>query len=415
MMAIFSLFALLLLSALFSASETSITAIGHGRILALREEKRSYAGHFEWLLRDSQRVLTLCLILNNVVNIGASVIAASVGIQFFGSFGGVVVVPTMTILIVVFGEILPKSIAMIYPDKVLLLCLPLLRILAFLLTPLILILQETVRLIGMVFKINLKDQQTFVTRDEIERMVTIGEERGVFEEVERKMIHGIISFEETRAYEIMVPRTDVIAIPKDAPLQEAVERFMSHGHSRIPVYDENIDNIVGILYAKDTLKYFASGASSISIEDIMRKPMFVPESIHTDELLKLMKKDRVHIAIVVDEYGGVAGIVTMEDIIEEIVGEIQDEFDQESPDIQREEGGTWLVNGMVGLEDLSEVMSYPFESEDAESLGGLILSLAGNFPQSGEMFRYGDWTIEVLEVEDHRIKQLRLIPEELDD
>jgi CBS domain containing-hemolysin-like protein len=268
--------------------------------------------------------------------------------------------------------------------------------------------QGIVRFIGIAFKMNLKHQQVFVTRDEIERMVSIGEESGVFEEVERKMIHGIISFEETRAYEIMVPRTNMVAISKDETVQNAIPIFIEMGHSRLPVYNEKPDCIVGILYVKDTLKYLTNGQNSIIIEKIMREPMFVPDSIRTDDLFKLMKKDRVHMAIVVDEYGGVAGIATLEDILEEIVGEIQDEYDKETPDIEPEEGGTWRVNGLIGLEDLSEALSYQFESEDAESLGGLVLSLAGKIPHDGEDFSYGDWTIEVLEVEDRRIKTLRL-------
>ena len=405
-----TLFLLLIASALCSAAETSITAIGHGRIAALKEEFRWYGSLFDWLLKDAQKALTVCIITNNVVNIGASVLATAMGIRLFGEGSILFVVPIMTVIIVTFGEIFPKNVAISYPDKILLFLLPVLRLLSIILIPFILIMQYIVRFIGMAFKLDLKHQQVFVTRDEIERMVSIGEESGVFEEVERKMIHGIISFEETRAYEVMVPRTDMIAVSKDESVQNVIPIFIDRGHSRLPVYDENPDSIVGILYVKDTLKYLTNGQdNNIVIEKIMREPMFVPDSIRTDDLFKLMKKDRVHMAIVVDEYGGVAGIVTMEDIIEEIVGEIQDEYDQETPDIEPEEGGTWRVNGLMGLEDLSEALSYQFESEDAESLGGLVLSLAGKIPQDGEKFSYRDWTIEVLEMEDRRIKSLRLI------
>ena len=402
------LFLLLVASALCSAAETSITAIGHGRINALKEEFRWYARLFEWLTKDTQNALTVCIIANNVVNIGASVLATTIGIQLFSEGSSLFIVPIMTVLIVIFGEIFPKSVAITYPDKVLLFLLPALKLLSIILIPFIFIIQGIVRLIGIVFKMNLKHQQVFVTRDEIERMVSIGEQSGVFEEVERKMIEGVISFEETRAYEIMVPRTDMIAISKDESVQDVIPVFIEMGHSRLPVYDENPDCIVGILYVKDTLKYLTSGQNSILIEEIMRQPMFVPDSIRTDDLFKLMKKNRMHIAIVVDEYGGVAGIVTMEDLIEEIVGEIQDEYDRETPDIEPEDEGTWRVNGLTSLEDLSEALSYQFESEDAESLGGLVLSLAGKIPQDGEKYNYGEWVIEVIEMEDHRIKLLRL-------
>ncbi|MCL1940674.1 MAG: hemolysin family protein [Synergistaceae bacterium] len=403
-----TLFMLLLFSALFSAAETSITVIGHGRIIALQEEFRSYAKLFDWLLKDTQKVLTVCLISNNIVNVSASVLAAALGIQLFSEGSMLFVVPVMTALIVIFGEIFPKNVAIIYPDRILLFLLPVLRLLSIILNPFVFAIQEIVRFIGMAFKMNLKHQQVFVTRDEIERMVSIGEESGVFEEVERKMIHGVISFEETRAYEIMVPRTEMVAVSKDESVQDAMPVFIEEGHSRLPVYDENPDCIVGTLYVKDTLKYLTNGQSGVLIEEIMREPMFVPDSIRTDDLFKRMKKDHVHMAIVVDEYGGVAGIVTMEDIIEEIVGEIQDEYDQETPDIEPEDGGTWRVNGLMSLEDLSEALSYQFESEDAESLGGLVLSLAGKIPRNGEKFCYEGWTMEVLEMDEHRIKSLRL-------
>ena len=402
------LFLLIVISALCSAAETSITAIGHGRIVALQEEFRWYARLLDWLLKDAQKALTVCIITNNIVNIWASVLAATLGILLFNEGSAYFVVPIMTVLIVIFGEIFPKNVAIIYPDKVLLFLLPVLKLLSIILVPFIYVIQGIVRYIGAAFKMNLRNQQVFVTREEIERMVSIGEESGVFEEVERKMIHGIISFEETRAYEIMVPRTDMIAISKDESVDDAIPIFIEMGHSRLPVYDENPDSIVGILYVKDTLKYLTNGQNSIRIEEIMREPLFVPDSIRTDDLFKLMKKNRVHMAIVVDEYGGVAGIVTMENIIEEIVGEIQDEYDQEAPDIEPDGEGAWRVNGQMSLEDLSEALSYQFESEDAESLGGLVLSLAGKIPEGGERFSYGNWVIEVIEMEDHRIKSLRL-------
>ena len=409
----FILFLLLVISALCSAAETSITAIGHGRIIALKEEFRWYAIFLDWILKDAQNALTVCLITNNIVNIGASVYAANLGMQLFNEGSTLFVVPIMTVLIVIFGEIFPKNVAIIYPDKVLLVLLPVLRLLSIVLIPFIYVIQGIVRFIGAAFKLNLKHQQVFITRDELERMVSLGEKNGVFEEVERKMIHGIISFEETRAYEIMVPRTEMNAISKDESVQDAIPIFIEMGHSRLPVYDENPDCIVGILYVKDTLKYLTNGQNNILIEEIMREPMFVPDSIRTDDLFKLMKKNRVHMAIVVDEYGGVAGIVTMENIIEEIVGEIQDEYDQETPDIEPD-GEGWRVNGLMSLEDLSEALSSQFESEDAESLGGLVLSLAGKIPQVGEKYDYGNWIIEVVEMEDHRIKSLRLIPKTAD-
>ena len=405
---IFWLLILLFLSAFCSASETAITTTGRGKLLALQEARPFYKSLFQWLINDVQRVLTLCLISNNVVNIGASTLATTVALQFFGSGALLYVVPIMTVMIVVFGEILPKSVAMIHPESILLICIPILRMLDFVAYPITWLMQACVRAIGWLFRIDLRRQSPFVTREEIEQVVNIGEQSGALEAVERRMIHGIIDFEETRVYEIMVPRVDMVALEATDTIGEAMSVFIEHGHSRLPVYDDSPDNIVGILYVKDTLKHLIAADLAQPVGSLVREPMFVPESIRTVELLEAMRRDHVHIAIAVDEYGGIAGIVTMEDLLEEIVGEIQDEYDQETPDILEEEDGTYLVQGGMSLEDLSEALQCPFESDDAESIAGLVLSLAGKFPEDNDEFEYGDWLIKVVDLEDHRIKLLRL-------
>ncbi|MDR2174524.1 MAG: hemolysin family protein [Synergistaceae bacterium] len=399
---------LLLLSAFCSASETAITTVGRTRLLALQETKQFYKSLFQWLLGDIQRVLTLCLISNNIVNIGASTLATAVAIRIFGDGALIFVVPVMTAMIVIFGEILPKSVAMTHTERILLFCTPILRVLDFLLYPVTRLMQASVRALGWFFHIDLKRQNPFVTREEIEQVVNIGEQSGALEAAERRMIHGVIDFEETRVREIMVPRVDMVTLEATDTIGSATEVFIEHGHSRLPVYDESPDDIVGILYVKDTLKHLLAGNLTLPVGGLVREPMFVPDSIRTVELLEAMRRDHVHIAIVVDEYGGIAGVVTMEDLLEEIVGEIQDEYDQEAPDILEEGNGTYLVQGNMNLADLSEALQCPFESEDAESIAGLVLSLAGKFPEDNDEFEYGDWVIKVVDLEDHRIKLLRL-------
>jgi len=409
---------LLFLSAFFSASETAITSSGRGKILSLIERYPYLKRFFEWLLRDVQRALTIVLISNNLVNIAASSVATSLAITMMGQGGVLLAVPLMTVLIVIFGEVFPKSVAIIRSDSVLVFSLPFVRVLDIVLAPFLWLMLAAVRLLGVLFKVDLKARHPFVTREEFEQMVNIGEESGALEEVERRMIHGIISFEETRVYEIMVPRTDMDAVPADCTVAEAMKVFQEHGHSRIPVFEESLDDIVGILYVKDTIPSLLAGELDAPVSSIMRDALFVPESMRVVELFNNMKGKHVHMAIVVDEYGGVAGIATLEDLLEEIVGEIQDEYDKENPSFTPEEDGSYLVQGHVGLEDLSDLLETPFESEDAESLGGLVLSISGDFPSPGEKILYrspdggGNWEIEVLEVEDHRIKLLRLLPKE---
>ena len=406
---------LLLLSAFFSGAETSITATGTGKLLTLKEQGRYkfLNSTFQWLIDDTQEALTVCLIANNVVNISASAIASSLVLGLFGQEGLVFVVPVMTVLIVIFGEILPKSAAMVYSENVLIFAAPILRVLAFLITPIAWLMKKCVTGIGYLMHMDLGTQQVFITRDEIEQVVKIGEESGALEANERRMIDGIIDFDETRVHEIMIPRTDMIALEAGDTLAEAVRLFIEEGHSRIPVYEERPDNIVGILYVKDTLKNLLNGDLSCEVRTLLRKPIFVPETIKTAEVLEAMRREHIHIAIIVDEYGGVAGIVTMEDILEQIVGEIQDEYDEESPEVQKLEDGSYLVQGSISLEDLSEALGTEFKSDDAETLGGLVLTMSGGFPEEGDIFGYEGWCIEVKELEEHRITLLKLShPEE---
>ena len=401
---------LFLLSAFFSGAETSITATGTGKLRTLQEQgKYKFLNStFQWLIDDTQEALTVCLIANNVVNISASALASSVVLGLFGARALVFVVPVMTVLIVIFGEILPKSAAMVYSENVLIFASPILRILAFLISPIAWAMKKCVKAIGFLLHIDLGTQQVFVTRDEIEQFVKIGEESGALEASERRMIDGIIDFDETRVHEIMIPRTDMIALEAEDTLAEAVKIFIDEGHSRLPVYEESPDNIIGILYVKDTLKNLLDADLTCEVRNLLRKPIFVPETIRTAELLENMRREHIHIAIIVDEYGGVAGLVTMEDILEQIVGEIQDEYDQEAPEIQKLEDGSYLVQGGISLENLSEALGSEFESDDAESLGGLVLTLSGSFPEAGEIFEYGGWKIKVEALEDHRITLLNL-------
>lgn len=408
------LFILLLLSALFSSTETSITAVGRGKLLALQERHPYRRRFLAWLADQTQKALTITLVANNLVNIAASAVATSLALRLYGQQGPLIAVAVMTVVIVIFGEILPKSIAIIRNEAILVAVLPMLRFLGFIFAPLLWATVAIVEGLGKILRIDLAPQHAFVTREEIEQMVNIGSASGVLEEEERKMIHGIISFEETRAYEVMVPRTDMIAVPREMSMAEAVDVILEHGHSRVPIIGESLDQIVGILYVKDLLRYLVSGDPDVAIEDIKREALFVPETIRIANLFNLMKGKKVHMAIVVDEYGGTAGIITLEDLLEEIVGEIQDEYDEETPSILKNGDGSYLVQGGVNLEDLSERLGYAFTSDDVESVAGLIISLAGRFPETGQRLSYGDWDFEVLEVEDHRVKLLRLRRREMD-
>ena len=408
---------LMLFSVYFSATETSITAAGKGKLLALSDEYPHRKKGFLWLSENTAKAISVTLIGNNLVNIAASAAATAVAIRLFGTVGPVYATAVMTVLIVVFCEILPKNIALARKENVLLFCLPLLRLLCFIMTPASWLVTIILKVIGKILGMNLVSYSGLVSRDEIEHIVTEGSENGALEEDESKMIHGVIAFEDTRVSEVMAPRVDVCAIDEESSVEEAVNLFLASGHSRIPVYKEDLDDVCGVIYAKDLLGPLAQNDKNVSLKKLLRKPLFVPETMKTDEALDVMKKSRIHLAIVVDEYGGMAGVITLEDLIEEIVGDIQDEYDTETPEITKEPDGSYLVQGQVNLEDLSEALDYPFDDafEEVDTLAGMLLELSGNFPKSGQKLEYGPWDISVLNVEHHRITQVRmkLAPERL--
>ncbi len=401
---------LLLLSIFFSAAETSITSTPRARLLALGEIQPHRKKSLAWLLDGVQRALNVTLVGNNIVNIAASSLATSVALGLFGERGLVIAIAGMTALIIIFCEILPKSLALLYSDRILTFSLPWLRASAFLLSPVIWATQAVVRGMGRLVGLSLAQQTTLMTREEIEQIVKEGGASGVLEEDERKMISGIISFEETRVSEIMVPRTDMTALPLDSSVAQAYERFEESGHSRMPVYEGDLDHIEGILYVKDLLVPLASGRLQDPARSLLRKCLFVPETMKTAELFDLMKKSRAHMAVVVDEYGGTGGLLTLEDLLEEIVGEIQDEYDDEVTPIRREPDGSYLIQGQVNLEDLSDQLGYPFEFDEVDTVAGMVLSLFGNFPKAGARMGYGPYDVLVVEVKNHRILQVRLIP-----
>lgn len=405
---------LLALSVYFSATETSITAAGKAKLLALSDEHPDRKKGFMWLIDNMSKAINVTLVGNNLVNIAASSVATSLALRFLGRFGPVYAVAVMTALIVVFCEILPKNYAIAEKESVVMRTLPLLHKLYIVMWPLIWLLQMVLKGLSKLTGLDLTSYSNLVSREEIDHIVSEGGASGVLEDGERKMIHGVIEFEDTRVSEVMAPRTDMCAIDQDDSIDKAAKLFISSGHSRIPVFKDDIDNVLGILYAKDLLGPLSHN-KKVPITSLMRKPVFVPETMKTDEALEIMKKSKKHMAIVVDEYGGVAGVITLEDLIEEIVGDIQDEYDKETPDISKEADNSYLVQGQVNLEDLSEALNYHFDSafDEVDTLAGMILEILGNFPKQDETLQYGPWDIHVLDVQNHRILLVRMkyVPE----
>ena len=247
-----------------------------------------------------------------------------------------------------------------------------------------------------------------VTEDELKTLVDAGQEEGVFEQGERKMIYSVFALGDTLAREIMVPRTDMLALDVQTPLPEAVDALLQAGHSRVPVYEESVDHTLGLLYAKDLLRAWRENKQPASIGKLLRPAYFIPEAKKVDELLADMQSQRIHMAIVVDEYGGVAGLVTLEDIVEEVLGEIQDEYDQgEEAPYQKLADGSYLFLGRIDLEDFNEIMGATLSREEADTLGGYIYHHMGKVPGVGDVVKTGDIILTVEQVTGRRIRKVR--------
>jgi len=251
------------------------------------------------------------------------------------------------------------------------------------------------------------ETSSLVTEDELKTLVDAGQKEGVFEQGERKMIYSVFALGDTLAREIMVPRTDMLALDVQTPLPEAVDALLQAGHSRVPVYEESVDHTLGLLYAKDLLRAWRENQQPASIGELLRPAYFIPEAKKVDELLAEMQSQRIHMAVVVDEYGGVAGLVTLEDIVEEVLGEIQDEYDQgEEAPYQKLADGSYLFLGRIDLDDFNEIMGANLSREEAETLGGYIYHHLGRVPGVGDEVKTGDIVLTVEQVTGRRIRKV---------
>ena len=408
---------LLGLSGFMSGSETALTALGEWKIRQLREEGRDPSGAFALLEAQPTRFITTLLIGNNLVNIAATALVTQMSIQlsrdlgFSESLAVGYATGVMTLLVLIFGEITPKSIAVhnavgfsravIRPVWALSVVLyPVGRFFAWITT---LILRA----------LRLEPTSTpLITENELRLMLRSAEESGVIEAQEEKMIKGIIDLEETVVREVMTPRVDVVAVPTDATLEEMLALVTEHGYSRLPVYAGSIDDVRGIAYARDLLRYLGrpDALGDVRVGDLMGPPQYVPETLSVLNLLRDMRQRKVHLAVVVDEFGGTSGLITLEDIIEEITGEIYDETDEEeAEDVERDADGAFLIQGSAHLEEVGEALRMVFEDEgEYDTLAGFLIARFGSIPQVGDALDYGGARFEVVDGDERRVSSVRV-------
>ena len=403
---------LFFLSAFFSGSETAYLAVNRAKIQKLAKEGDPRAQVLLELLRHPNRVLATILVGNNLVNITAASVATSIAIDLFGSTGIGIATGLVTLIVLVFGEITPKSYATTNAEKVALLVAKPIKVLMKLLSPVVFVLSKLAKLLVKSFGGEVK-LGPFITEEELKMLVEVGEEVGAIEKDEKEMISGIFEFGETDVKEVMVPRIDMKCISADESIEAARKLILETGHSRIPVYEGSIDNIIGILYAKDLLRYLNSKkAKPKSLREIIRPAYFVPETKKLDDLLREFQQNRVQIAIVVDEYGGTAGMVTIEDILEEIVGEIKDEYDiAEEEQLELIDEKQAIVDARMNIRDVNEALGISLPEEEFDTIGGLLFNTLGRIPSPGDEVEIDGVKLRVERMRGRRILKVRVIKE----
>ncbi len=405
----------LVLSAFFSASETAITSLGALKTRHLIEKETGFDGHLRMWLEEPRRVITTILIFNNVVNIMVSVLTTFLTSKYFSNNAIGVAMGAITFAILVFGEVIPKSLASANAQPVARFSLRIIRWCYAVTYPLVWILSWLADYLIQQFR-GEDDPPPVITEDEIEFLIEKGEGSRVIEDTKRDMIAGIFDIDETKVREVMTPRTDLVALDiEEADFEAAVKEINQSGHSRIPIYKDKMDEMVGIILAKDILKSLA-GERPEKLEDLARDIYFVPESKPIIEVFKELKRTKNHIAVVVDEYGGTAGIVTMEDILEEIVGEIQDEHDNEEGDITQTGLDTYVVQGSMNLQDFFEhfkldsaAAKQTLNDSDVDTIGGFVTELLSELPRVGQKIVYQNYRLKVIKVQSRRIEKIRVV------
>jgi putative hemolysin len=399
----------LILAALAASAETSLTSISRVRLRQLVEQKNSSAIVIDRLHRDPNSYLSTILIVNTVAIIVASSTATLLALHLYQQrVAEWLVSLVLSLVVLVVCEITPKTLALQRAERVALRMARLVAGATFVMRPIVYVLTAITRLILRILGGKAEVRGPFVTEEELKMLVSVGEEEGVLEEEEREMIHGIFEMGDMRVREVMVPRTDLVAIEATEPVEKAVDLVTKHGHTRIPVYEGDLDHIVGVLYAKDLLRAVVRGEQK-GLREIARKPYFTPESNKVQDVLRDLRKNRVHMAIVVDEYGGTAGAVTIEDILEEIVGPIQDEYDiGEEDEIQFINPNEVVLDGRVSVDDVNELLKLEIAADDYDTIGGYVLNQLGAAPKVGATLKLGSAELRVEGVQGTRIKKVRI-------
>lgn len=389
-----------ILSGYFSATETAFSSVNRTRLKAMAEKGDKKADLALRLAEDYDKLISTILIGNNVVNIALASIGTLFFVNLLGDRGATVSTAVITVVVLIFGEITPKSIAKDYPEKFAMFSAPLINMLIVLLTPLNFLFGLWKKLVGMIFK---GEQDAGMSQEELLLLVDEVQQDGAIDESEGELLRNAIEFGDLEARDILTHRVDLEAVPIDATKEEVAALFTESRFSRLLVYEDSIDKIVGVIHQKDF--YTGTGIVDAPLTEIMTEPLYIHQTEKVDDLLQLLRSNKSHMAIVIDEYGGTMGIVTMEDILEELVGEIWDEHDEIEEPIQKINDSTYILDGSVTLDDFCDQFGVKSDS-DSVSLGGWVMDQMECIPDEGDSFQYENLTITVSKTDDHRVEEI---------
>jgi putative hemolysin len=403
----------LLILAFTSAVDAAFTAISRHRLSALLGANQRSRRAATRLLDDPYQFKSTVIFLNT----GALIVATGLTIGLSAGRGAWMIAGSLAGLLLaalVVGEVIPKALAVRNPSGAAVLLAGPMSTLTTLLWPLLALINLPMRPLFRLLSGQDAPSTPLVTEEELRLLVNVGEEEGLIEHEERAMIEGVIAFGDTLVREIMVPRVDIIGVEQHTSLGAALDVISSSGHSRIPVYDDTIDTVVGILYAKDLIPALRAGSAEMSIDGLLRPAHYVPETMKVNALMEDLQRRKVHMAIIVDEYGGTAGLATIEDLIEQIVGEIQDEYDTGDPSVQPVSDSEYLVDTRVLIADLNDLLGLQLQPENAERIGGLVYERLGRVPRTGDVVDLGEVAVTVLSVKGVRAQKLRIVRKQPD-
>ena len=406
---------LVCLSGFFSSAETALTTCNRIKMRTLAENGNARAKRVLRITDDSGKMLSAILVGNNIVNLSASSISTSLAIRLFGNAAVGIATGIITLLILIFGEISPKTLATLHADSIALAYSGIISFLMKILTPVIYLVNKLAMGFLFLLRVDPTKGQNSMTEDELRTIVDVSHEEGVIETEEREMINNVFDFGDAQAKAVMVPRIDMTFADINNTYEELLDIFREDHFTRLPVYEGSTDNVIGIINMKDLL--LCEDREHFSVRDILRKPYYTYEHKNTAELLIEMRQSSINIAIVLDEYGATAGLITLEDLLEEIVGEIRDEYDDDEGDpIQKINDYEYMVQGSMNLEDLSEALDLDLTSEDYDSIGGYVIGILDHLPSVGECITTPDDVyLRVEDMEKNRIHKIFMrIPERKD-